>query len=56
MLPWKCTKSRSRIFFWVGSYANLDASQGTTLASKRAYWIHAWERSELDYFPISIGE
>jgi len=44
------------IFFWVGSYANLDASQGTTLASKRAYWIHAWERSELDYFPISIGE
>ena len=44
------------VFFWVGSYANLDASQGTTLGVKRAYWIHAWERSELDYFPISIGD
>ena len=44
------------IFFWLGSYTNLDASQGTTLAVKRAYWVHAWERSELDYFPISIGD
>lgn len=43
------------LFFWTGSYVNLNAGQAsTTLATKRAYWIHSWTRSELNFFPISI--
>lgn len=44
------------MFFWTGSYANLNASQGTSLGGKRAYWVHAWTRSEVNFFPLSTTD
>jgi len=42
------------MFFWQNDYLSLNAASSTSLANERGYWIHAWSRCELNYFPISI--
>ena len=41
------------MFFWAGSYRDIDIAEGPSLPPRRAHWIHAGRASRLNFFPAS---